>query len=94
MDQPISNRQPQDDAISQAIARRGQGQQAPMIDQGSSMAPPSQVQAPTQPTQGKQEFVPKDGHEFNLTTLAEALKNDYKLEMEKLKFGSPMMTQV
>lgn len=85
-----------DPAVQEAIARRqgGQSQQAP------AMAP--QAPAPPMPPMppmgapmatGKEEFMPKDGHEFLLKTLNETLKNDYKLESEKLKFGqqAPMM---
>lgn len=85
-----------DPAVQEAMARRqmgGQSQQAP------AMAPaPQPPQAPPMPpmgapaTTGKEEFVPSNGHEFLLTTLAETLKNDYKLESEKLKFGAPQMT--
>lgn len=88
--------QPMEDPIAEALARRGGGQQAPMMDQGMAQPMPQAPQGPQMPPtappmqgQGKQEFMPKDGHELVLTTLAEQLKNDHKLEMEKLKMNSP-----
>lgn len=95
-DQP--NLQPQSDPMAEAVARRGLGiPQAPQLQGGAPVQQagspaPQQPQQP-QPQMGKQEFVPKNGTEFILTTLAEQLKNDNKLEMEKMKFGSPMMGQ-
>ena len=91
------NLQPQPDAMAEAIARRGLGiPQAPQIQGGAPVQQAgSQPQQPQQmqPQMGKQEFVPKNGTEFILTTLAEQLKNDNKLQMEKMKFGGPMMGQ-
>lgn len=87
--------QSQGDPVAEAMARRQMGgQQAPaMAPQAPQppQAPPMPMNAPS--TTGKEEFVPSNGHEFLLTTLAETLKNDYKLESEKLKFGqqAPMM---
>jgi len=90
------NLQPQSDPVAEALARRGLGiPQAPQIQAG---APVQQPGAPAQqdqqtPQMPEQKFVPKNGTEFILTTLAEQLKNDNKLQMEKMKFGSPMMGQ-
>ena len=101
MDQPISNTQPQDDAVALAMARRGlgqQSQQAPDMSGGSmSMGgqPPMPPALPmgAQAPQGKEKFIPKDSHELLVSTLAESLKNEYKLKEEQLKFGqqAPMM---
>jgi hypothetical protein len=101
MDQPISNTAPQDTAVQEAMARRGlnaPSQQAPMMSGGTS-APPMGGQPPApqaQPMsapapQSKQEFTPTNGHDFILTTLAEQLKNDHKLDMERLKMNSPQI---
>lgn len=77
------------DPVAEAIARRGQGNGAPMIPQGQpSQQAPSQTQMPASPA--KQEFVPTNSHDFVLSTLAEQLKNDHKLEMEKLKMNAPI----
>ncbi len=89
--------QSQGDPVAEAMARRQMGGQP--SQQAPQMAPPQAPQPPQAPpmpmgaptTNGKQDFQPKDGHEFLLTTLAETLKNDYKLESEKLKFGAPQM---
>ena len=95
------NLQPQADPVADAIARRGMAAGAPTMEAPAMASPaptlpsPSTgapMGAPSAPA-GKQEFQPKDGHEFVLTTLAEQLKNDHKLEMEKLKFNTPMMGQ-
>lgn len=90
------NLQPQQDPIAMAMARRGMGVPSPQATQMTQGTPPPQSPQPpaSGPSMGaspKQEFVPKDGHEFVLSTLAEQLKNDHKLEMEKLKMNSPMM---
>mgnify|MGYP003422337039 CR=1 FL=1 len=86
--------------VQEAISRRGLGQQqAPQLQGGAPASPAPQMppmaapapQGQPSPQMGKQDFVPKNGTEFILTTLAEQLKNDNKLEMEKLKFGSPML---
>lgn len=90
------NLQPQADPVAEAIARRGMGAGAPAMEAPAMASPaptlPSpSTGAPMGAPQPEQKFVPKDGHEFVLTTLAEQLKNDHKLEMEKLKFNTPMM---
>jgi len=83
------NLQPQSDPVAEAIARRGVGQQAPIMPQATPPAP-QQAQAP-QSSAPKQEFTPTNSHDFVLSTLAEQLKNDHKLEMEKLKMSTPQM---
>ena len=88
-----------DPAVMEAMQRRQEGQasqQAPQMapQMAPPQAPPSMQEMPPMmapATTGKEEFVPSNGHEFLLTTLAETLKNDYKLESEKLKFGAPQM---
>lgn len=84
--------------MAEALARRGLGgQQAPMMQEGGAPpAPAPQMGAPTsqpapQAPQGKPEFVPKTGTEYILTTLNEQLKNDHKLESERLKMNAPAM---
>lgn len=84
------NLQPQSDPLAEALARRGAGQQAPMMPQASAPAPQMAPQAP-QASAPKQEFTPTNSHDFVLSTLAEQLKNDHKLEMEKLKMTTPQM---
>lgn len=84
------NLQPQSDPLAEAIARRGVGQQVPTIPQATPPAP-QQAQAPQASSTPKQEFTPTNSHDFVLSTLAEQLKNDHKLEMEKLKMSTPQM---
>jgi hypothetical protein len=96
---PNPNLEPMEDPVAAALARRGLGQQAPQMPQGGGMpqAAPSpqmgQAPMPAQPAGAPvpAKFEPKNSTEFILTTLAEQLKNDNKLEMEKLKFNSPML---
>lgn len=96
------NLQPASDPVAEAIARRGMGQGTPSME-APAMAPSTPVapspsmgapmgapSAPSAPS-GKQEFQPKDGHEFLLATLAESLKNEYKLKGEQLKYGTPAL---
>jgi len=101
------NLQPQADPVMEAMTRRGLGDQAPQMSQealptgtpnAQSMppAPPMPMGAPMQgaPQGMSDKFVPKDSHELLVSTLAESLKNEYKLKGEQAKFGSPQMSQV
>lgn len=85
------NLQPQADPIAEALARRGQGQQAPMFD---ANAPAPQMQAPapqpsSTPQQAPAKFEPANKEDFIITTLAEELKRSHDLKKEELKFNSP-----
>lgn len=87
------NLQPQADPLAEAIARRGQGNQAPMMAQGGAPAPapmppmpaPQAPQGPAAPVK----FEPANKEDFIITTLAEELKRSHDLKKEELKFNSP-----
>ena len=88
------NLQPQDDAMAQAIARRGLGQTAPQMS--PQMAP--QGPAPQMPSMSQQggapaKFEPSNKEDFIVSTLAEELKRSHDLKKEHMKFGqqAPMM---
>jgi hypothetical protein len=103
MNPQISNTQGVSQAVQEAIARRGQGQpsqqapamtsQAPAMTQTStpSMGATSQPAIQGSSSQPAQKFVPKDSHELLVSTLAESLKNEYKLKEEQNKFGAPQI---
>lgn len=78
-------------AVQEALARRGLGQQAPMMDQGGTPPLPSPASQMGAPMPQGDKFVPKDTHELLVSTLAESLKNEYKLKSEEAKFGQAPM---
>lgn len=81
------------DPVAEAIARRGVGQQAPMMPQGGAPAPapmppmpaPQAPQGPAAPVK----FEPSNKEDFIVSTLAEELKRSHDLKKEELKFNSP-----
>jgi hypothetical protein len=95
-----------DPSVQEAMARRGMGgqqgsqpqqagmggQMAPMMSGGQSMPMMDMGGQMPMGAPKSDKFVPKDSHELLVSTLAESLKNEYKLKEEQLKFGqAPMM---